>query len=47
MHSLTLFEVFQLAVSLGSTESLAEHPASITQQELARMIRKEQGLLRD
>ena len=39
--------VFKLAVSLGSTESLAEHPASIYTRELAQKRKKELELLKD
>jgi len=37
-------KLFHCAVSLGSVESLAEHPASMTHQNVAPEIRKELGI---
>ena len=37
-------DVFKLAVSLGSTESLAEHPASMTHASIPKEERLKVGL---
>ena len=37
-------KIFHCAVSLGSVESLAEHPATMTHQNVAPEIRKEVGI---
>ena len=41
---LDALEVFQLAVSLGSTESLAEHPASMTHAGVPAAVKAQTGI---
>jgi len=41
---LDALKVFKLAVSLGSTESLAEHPASMTHAGVPRTIKQATGI---
>jgi methionine-gamma-lyase len=41
---LDALKVFKLAVSLGSTESLAEHPASMTHAGVPRAIKQSTGI---
>ena len=41
---LDALEVFQLAVSLGSTESLAEHPASMTHAGVPAEVKAQTGI---
>ena len=44
---LNSLKLIQLAVSLGGTESLAEHPASMTHSELDPAEREEMGVTED
>ena len=41
---LNAFQHFQLAVSLGSTESLAEHPASMTHAGVPPEVKDQYGI---
>ena len=41
---LNAFKHFQLAVSLGSTESLAEHPASMTHARVPPEVKHQYGI---
>lgn len=41
---LNAFKHFQLAVSLGSTESLAEHPASMTHAGVPPEVKAQYGI---
>ena len=41
---LNAFKHFQLAVSLGSTESLAEHPASMTHASVPQAVKGQYGI---
>ncbi|MBI4455583.1 MAG: PLP-dependent transferase [Acidobacteria bacterium] len=41
---LNALQLFKLAVSLGGTESLAEHPASMTHSDIAPLDRQRMGV---
>ena len=41
---LNALKLFKLAVSLGGTESLAEHPASMTHSDIEQAVRERHGI---